>query len=41
MLKELKEIVTRSQATVLEDTLGVLALFVLLFVGLSLPVSPI
>lgn len=37
MLKEFKEIVARSQATVLEDTLGVVALFILLFAGLSLP----
>lgn len=37
MFKELKEIVARSQATVLEDTLGVVALFVLLFAGLSFP----
>ncbi len=37
MFKELEEIVARSQATVLEDTLGVVALFILLFAGLSLP----
>jgi hypothetical protein len=37
MLKEFKEIVTRSHATVVEDTLGVVALFVLLFAGLSFP----
>ena len=36
MLKELKDILARSQATLLEDALGVISLFVLLFAGLSL-----
>lgn len=36
MLKELKEIFARSHATLLEDALGVISLFVLLFAGLSL-----
>lgn len=36
MLKELKDILARSHATLLEDALGVISLFVLLFAGLSL-----
>jgi hypothetical protein len=35
MLDEIKDILTRSHATMVEDLLGVGTLFVLLFVGLS------
>lgn len=37
MAKELKEIIVRSRDTILADALGVVALMVMLFVGLSLP----
>lgn len=36
MLQELKDILARSEATVMADAVGVIALFVLLFAGLSL-----
>lgn len=36
MLQELKDILVRSEASVLADALGVVSLFVLLFAGLSL-----
>ncbi len=35
MFTEIKDILTRSRATLIEDSLGVLSLFVLLFAGLS------
>lgn len=35
MLKELKSILSRAEASAVEDTLGGIALFVLLFAGLS------
>ena len=35
MFTEISEILHRSRATVMEDTLGVISLFVLLFVGLG------
>ena len=35
MLTEFKDILSRAQSTALEDTLGVVSLFVLLFAGLS------
>ncbi len=37
MFKELKTVLAKSSDTLIEDALGVLALFGLLFVGLSLP----
>ncbi|WP_267899581.1 hypothetical protein [Gemmobacter lutimaris] len=37
MLKEVKAIITRSRATMLEDAVGAISLFVLLIVGLNLP----
>ncbi|MDG1282298.1 MAG: hypothetical protein P8O10_13435 [Pseudorhodobacter sp.] len=37
MLTELKTVLAKSSDTLIEDALGVLALFGLLFVGLSLP----
>lgn len=36
MLTEISEIVNRSRATLVEDALGVLSLFVMLFAGLTL-----
>jgi hypothetical protein len=36
MLTEVKDILTRSRATILEDSLGVLALFTLLLMGLTI-----
>jgi hypothetical protein len=36
MVNEIAEILNRSRATVLEDALGVVALFVMLFAGLGL-----
>lgn len=36
MLTEIREILHRSRATVMEDALGVVSLFVLLFAGLGL-----
>lgn len=36
MFDNLKDIILRSRGTVLEDALGVISLFVLLFAGLSL-----
>lgn len=36
MLDEIADILNRSRATVVEDALGVLSLFTLLFVGLGL-----
>ena len=36
MISELKTILARSNPTVLEDAVGVAALFLLLFVGLTL-----
>ena len=35
MFTEISEILHRSRATVMEDALGVISLFVLLFVGLG------
>ncbi|MEH7826676.1 hypothetical protein [Gemmobacter denitrificans] len=37
MLKEVKAIITRSSATLVEDVLGTVSLFVLLIAGLHLP----
>lgn len=37
MIKDLKSVVARSQATLLEDMLGAVALLVILVGGLSLP----
>ncbi|MFV0491905.1 MAG: hypothetical protein ACK5M4_08810 [Pseudorhodobacter sp.] len=37
MFSELKDVAIRSRATLLEDTLGVAALFAVLVAGLSLP----
>lgn len=37
MLKEVKDVFARSSATLIEDALGVLSLFVLLIAGLHLP----
>lgn len=37
MLNEITEILNRSRATAVEDALGGVALFVMLFAGLSLP----
>lgn len=36
MLEEIADILNRSRATLIEDALGVLSLFGLLYVGLSL-----
>lgn len=36
MLQELKAILARAEASLMADALGVIALFVLLFAGLSL-----
>lgn len=36
MLKDVREVFTRSASTIAEDTLGVAALFVLLVAGLNL-----
>jgi hypothetical protein len=37
MLKEIRAVLIRSSATVIEDALGVVALFALLIMGLNLP----
>ncbi len=37
MAQEIKSIIVRSRETLLADALGVIALMVMLFVGLSLP----
>ena len=37
MLNEVKAVIERSSATVLQDALGVGSLFAILFVGLSMP----
>jgi len=37
MLFEVKAAVDRSRATILQDALGVASLFVMVFVGLSMP----
>ena len=37
MIAEMKAVVTRSSSTLIEDTLGVLSLFAVLVIGLSLP----
>ncbi|WP_275041300.1 hypothetical protein [Loktanella sp. S4079] len=37
MAKEIKDVFVRSRGTILSDALGVVALMVMLFVGLSLP----
>ena len=37
MAEELKSVIVRSRDTLLSDALGVIALMVMLFVGLSLP----
>ena len=36
MLNEITDILNRSRATVVEDTIGVVSLFLLLFAGLGL-----
>jgi hypothetical protein len=36
MLNDIKDILARSRATIVEDSLGVLALFTLLLVGLTI-----
>ncbi len=37
MAKDIKQVIVRSSDTILLDALGVASLFVILFVGLSLP----
>ena len=37
MMKEMLEIATRSPATILEDVIGVSALFIMVFVTLQFP----
>ncbi len=37
MAQEIKSVIARSRDTLLADTLGVIALMVMLFVGLALP----
>ena len=37
MAKEIKDVFVRSRDTILSDALGVVALMIMLFVGLSLP----
>ncbi|PRY75019.1 hypothetical protein CLV80_11455 [Yoonia maritima] len=37
MAKEIKDVIVRSRDTIISDALGVVALMVMLFVGLSLP----
>ena len=37
MLSEVKAVIERSSATLLQDALGVVSLFALVFVGLSMP----
>jgi len=37
MLKEIKSILTRANATLVQDAIGATALVVMLFVGLHLP----
>ncbi|MFG5382009.1 MULTISPECIES: hypothetical protein [unclassified Yoonia] len=37
MAQEIKSIIVRSRETLLADALGVVALMIMLFVGLSLP----
>lgn len=37
MAQEIKSVIIRSRDTIMADALGVVALMVLLFVGLSLP----
>ncbi len=37
MAQEIKSIIVRSRETLLADALGVVALMIILFVGLSLP----
>jgi hypothetical protein len=37
MIAEIKAVAARSSSTLIEDVLGVMSLFVLLFAGLSLP----
>lgn len=37
MLTEVKAVIDRSSATIMQDVLGVVTLFAMLFVGLSLP----
>ncbi|MDO6591579.1 MULTISPECIES: hypothetical protein [Rhodobacterales] len=37
MAKEIRDVIVRSRDTILADALGVVALMVMLFVGLSLP----
>ena len=37
MLKEIRTVLARSSATIAEDALGVVTLFVLLIAGLNLP----
>lgn len=38
MLNELKDVLGRASGTIVEDLLGVVALFALLLIGLNLPV---
>ena len=37
MTKQIKDVIVRSRDTILSDALGVVALMIMLFVGLSLP----
>lgn len=37
MAQEIKSVIARSQGTLVSDALGLVALIVMLFVGLSLP----
>ncbi|WP_255698728.1 hypothetical protein [Yoonia sp. I 8.24] len=37
MAKEIKDVIVRSRDTILADALGVIALMIMLYVGLSLP----
>lgn len=37
MITQLKNVITRAPGTFLEDAIGVVAIFVMLLVGLSLP----
>ena len=37
MLNEVKAVIERSSATLLEDALGVFSLFAIVFVGLTMP----
>jgi len=39
MLTELRDIIARTQSTLIQDMLGTIALLVILFAGLSLPAA--